>query len=186
VIGIIVATLRLLPDGVRRFLWVRAERWHGLVGVAARYCIAKTLCRNCGDNVMIGPDVEIRGWRDLSLGENVSIHRACYIDANGGITIGDDVSIAHATSFVSFEHTWDDSSVPIKDNPSRFAPIRVDDDVWIGCGCRILAGVHIGSRSIVAAGAVVVRDIPSGHVVGGVPARVIKQIQPAAATSETT
>ena len=50
------------------------------------------------------------------------------------------------------------------------------DDVWVGCGCRILSGVTIGSRSIVAAGAVVNKNIPSRVMVGGVPAKVLKEI----------
>jgi acetyltransferase-like isoleucine patch superfamily enzyme len=109
----------------------------------------------------------------LRIGQFVSIHRWCYIDAVGDITIGNDVSIAHSSSILSFDHTWADASRPIRDNPIRLAPVNIANDVWIGCGVRILAGVSIGQRCIVAAGAVVVNDVPNGTVAGGVPARRI-------------
>lgn len=58
----------------------------------------------------------------------------------------------------------------------KLAPVEIENDVWIGCGVRIMAGVTIHKRSIVAAGAVVTKDIDSGSLVGGVPAKMIKEI----------
>jgi acetyltransferase-like isoleucine patch superfamily enzyme len=175
-IDVLTAGLSVLPVRVRRGLWQTVEGWHGLHGVGARYCLLKTLAKSCGENVFVGPHVEIRGWEGLVVGDNVSIHRGCYFDARGGIHIGQDVSIAHASSVLSFEHTWDDLTVPIRDNPLRFAPVVIDDDVWVGCGVRLLAGVQIGTRSIIAAGAVVTRDIRPWSIAGGVPARVLRSI----------
>jgi acetyltransferase-like isoleucine patch superfamily enzyme len=141
-----------------------------------RYCLLKRLILRCGDNVFIGRSVEIKHWGKLSIGSHVSIHKQCYLDAAGGIHIDDDVSIAHQTSMISFEHTWDVASLPIRDNPVKCAEITIHSDVWIGCGCRILAGVEIGNRAIVAAGAVVTKSVLPHSIVGGVPAKPLKSI----------
>ncbi|MGE0278750.1 MAG: DapH/DapD/GlmU-related protein [Nitrospiraceae bacterium] len=141
-----------------------------------RYVVAATLAKRISDNVLFGKYVAVLGWEELELGQNVSIHRNAYIDATGGIVIGDNVSIAHDVSLISFEHGYEDLGQPIKYNRLKLRPILIEEDVWIGCGARILSGVTIGRRSIVGAGAVVVSDIPSGSVVGGVPAKVLKKI----------
>ena len=100
----------------------------------------------------------------------------CYIEGIGGITIGDNVSIAHASSIISSNHTWDDISIPIKYNPEKNGQIVIKEDVWIGSGVRVLAGVTIQQRSIAAAGTVVSRSFDSNVILGGVPAKVIKKI----------
>lgn len=66
--------------------------------------------------------------------------------------------------------------IPIKYNKVEKGPIVVKDDCWIGCGCRILQGVTIGTRSIIAAGAVVTKDVEPFHLYGGVPAKIIKTL----------
>jgi acetyltransferase-like isoleucine patch superfamily enzyme len=111
------------------------------------------------------------------LGNNVNIHRFCYLDARGGIDIGDDVSIAHGCSLVAFDHSWDDRSKPIKYNPLVAAPIEIGSDVWLGCGVRVLSGVSIGKRSIIAAGAVVTKGFYEAGIFGGVPAKCLSELQ---------
>jgi acetyltransferase-like isoleucine patch superfamily enzyme len=176
VILMIAYVFRLFPHSLLIYLWRITDIFPNTLGICLRYCILKVLAKECGDNVLIGPYVEIRAWENLSLGENVSIHRNSYIDATGNITIGSNVSIAHSTSILSFDHTWADHDVPIKYNPITTAHVIIDDDIWIGCGCRVLAGVHIGKRSIVAAGAVVINDVESMTLVAGVPAKKIKML----------
>lgn len=66
--------------------------------------------------------------------------------------------------------------VPIKYNKLKYRKVEISDDVWIGCGCRVLSGVVIGKRSIVAAGSVVNKIVNSNIIVGGVPAKEIKEI----------
>ncbi|MGG4033250.1 acyltransferase [Paenibacillus cisolokensis] len=168
--------LKLVPKPLLVWMWTLSDWLPDMPGAALRYCILRRLAKRCGDNVLIGRNVEIRYWERLEIGSNVSVHKQCYLDAYGGLEIGDDVSIAHQTSLVSFQHTWDDDRLPIRDNPVTGGSIRIHRDVWIGCGCRILSGVEIGSRSVVAAGAVVNRTIPPGVVAAGVPARQVKQI----------
>jgi len=176
VILILVKVFSLLPQAVLIFFWDCISRNSQILFVGLRYVILKCLSKSCGDNIKIGTNVQILGWKNLSLGDNVSIHSNCYIDANGGITIKNNVSIAHNSTVLSSNHTWDDLSCPIKYNPLKFASVTIDDDVWIGCGVRILAGVNIGKRSIVAAGAVVNREIEHGSIMGGIPAKLIKRI----------
>jgi acetyltransferase-like isoleucine patch superfamily enzyme len=165
--------LGILPRRVSEFLYGCASHFVGIVGVGLRWTIAKRLAKDLGDNVFIGPRVEIRGWENLTIGSNVSIHNASFIDARGGLAIGNDVSVAHHCSIITFEHGWSDHTKPIRDNPVRYDPVAIANDVWIGSGARILAGASIGTRCIVAAGSVVTRPVPDYSIAGGAPARVI-------------
>ena len=170
---------RILPYKIRIFfLHISLLGGGGKVMAAIRFTLLRTLCQFCGDNVLLKEHCYVYHPDQLKIGNNVSIHPMCYIDALGGISIGDNVSIAHGTSIISFNHTWEDSNTPIKYNPLNCKPITINSDVWIGCGCRILAGVCIGKRSIIGAGAVVVKDVPPYTIVAGNPARVIKTLTP--------
>lgn len=175
-LSILVALVRMLPQGFREFLWTAIDNSRGKAALAIRYTVAKASAKACGDVVSIGPCVEIRNWKQLCIGDNVSIHRNCYVDATGGISIGNDVSIAHQSSIISTNHAYSNLMLPIRDNPVLHKPVVIGNDVWIGCGCRILAGVTIGTRSIIAAGAVVTKNVESDTIVGGVPAKQIKVI----------
>ena len=173
-IGVIV--LRVVPRCFCSLIWCWSDAFPGMAGVGIRYIVGKRLASEMGENVYFGRGIELRAWEFLEVGANVSIHCGCYIDASGGLTIGSDVSIAHHSSILTFDHSWENAELPIRSNQIRFEAVDIDDDVWIGCGCRILAGVRIFRRSVVAAGAVVSRNVPPGVLVGGVPARVIKSL----------
>ncbi len=144
--------------------------------MGVRYICIRRLAASCGSNVAIFPHVTLKRIEKLHIGNNVSIHTMCYVDAMGGIEIGDNVSIAHQSSLVSFDHTFSDPSTPIKYNRVEKGKFVIEDDVWIGCGCRIQQGVTIHSRSIIAAGAVVTKDVDAHSLYGGVPAKKIKNI----------
>jgi len=148
----------------------------GKVFSLLRYIILKNQCSSLGDNVYIGSNVKLINVEKLKVGSNVSIHTGCYIDALGEIEIENNVSIAHSTSILSFDHTWSNPDLPIKYNELSLGKVVVESDVWIGCGVRILAGIIISQRSIIAAGSVVTKDVPSGVLVGGIPAKVIKRL----------
>lgn len=121
------------------------------------------------------------------IGNRVGISSSC-IWANRSIIIGDDVNIggdclimdndAHPHNYVyrrrSYFMNLNKEDIP-KIIPT--SPIIIDNDVWIGARCVILKGVHIGSRTIIAAGSVVVKDIPADCVAGGNPCKVISQNQ---------
>lgn len=111
----------------------------------------------------------------VSIGRNVTINEGVFIDGAGGVEIGDDCRIAHGSSFVSEDHVFDDPDMPIRLQGRRTAPIVLENDVWIGCGVRVMRGVRIGRGAVVGAGSVVTGDIPPCSVAVGVPARVIKR-----------
>ena len=167
---------RILPVSFRAFLWRVLDLFPGHLGNGLRWVLLKSLAGSCGDNVFVGTHVHIISWHNLHIGKNVSIHRGCYLDAEESIRIGDEVSIAHDCSFITFEHTWNDLSQPIKYNPTTKAPIHIASDVWLGCAVRVLSGVKVGQRSVIAAGSVVTKDVAAFTLVGGVPAKILKDL----------
>lgn len=166
----------LFPIFIIKYFWDLSSPFSGKVAIFLRYIMADNFLKKNGDNVYFGRSVVLKNQHLISIGDNVSIHEFCYIDAAGGLVIGNNVSVAHNSSIITFNHTWTDQSLPIKYNPVEFAEVIVEDDVWIGCGVRIMPGVRIGARSVVAAGAVVTKDVPPGSLVGGVPAKLIRSI----------
>lgn len=175
-INLAIKVVSLIPRRLRMRLIVCCRNIRGRKGIAIRYLLLKTCAKQCGENVSIKEMVVLENVQNLVLGNNISIHPFCYIEAIGGVNISDDVSIAHSSSILSANHTWDNTAIPIKYNPIETSPVNIEKDVWVGCGCRILAGVTIHSHSVVAAGAVVSKNVESGVVVGGVPAKKIKTI----------
>lgn len=171
--------LRFLPNVVLNSLFSISSSLPTLFGVMIRYILLKSISPSIGENVYIARWVVIKNPKDISIGNNVSIHEFSYIDAKGGVTIGNDVSIAHNCSLISFEHTWADADKPIKYNDLLLSPIVIERDVWLGCGVRVLSGVSIPSRNIIAAGSVVTnKNIGTqvGCLYAGVPAKKIKKI----------
>jgi acetyltransferase-like isoleucine patch superfamily enzyme len=136
-----------------------------------------------GDNVTVGRQAQIRpsGYygRDvgvgLRIGSNSNVGPACYLGASGGITIGDNVLMAPAVVILSEEHNFDHLDLTIKAQGVRHAPTEIEDDVWLGARATVLGGTRIGRGAIVAAGAVVTRDVPPRAIVAGVPARVVRE-----------
>lgn len=173
---IVAKCLLIFPRSIRVSLFRCSRNMGGKIGIAWRYVLLKHLAKACGKNVSVKQYVILENLQQLELGDNVSIHPFCYLEAAGGIKIGNDVSLAHNTSILSVNHSWSDESTPIKYNAIDYKSVYIENDVWIGCGSRIMAGVTIHNRSIVAAGAVVTKDVDTKTIVGGVPAKLIKTI----------
>lgn len=110
--------------------------------------------------------------KNITLGRNVFINACCCFQDWGGITIGDGTLIGHGVVLATINHGFP----PDERGDNYPAPIVIGKNVWIGSHATILPGVTIGDEAIVAAGAVVNRDVPAGMVVGGVPAKVIKAV----------
>lgn len=176
--GMVTVAVQWMPRRLRTWLFDSFAVVPGGLGVLVRVGIARSLAAAMGERVHIGRFCTILGWETLRVGERVSLHEYCYLQALGGIEIGDDVSIAHGCSLVSFEHGYALHGIPIRDQPLILAPIRIESDAWLGCGVRILAGVVLGPRTIVAAGAVVTGSNSGNEVLAGIPARTMKQIGP--------
>lgn len=111
----------------------------------------------------------------LEIGNNSAIGAYSFLGAQGGIKIGNDVIMGPMVSIHSENHVFTDQDVPVRLQPRSRKGIVIEDDCWIGAKTTILDGVRIGKGSIVAAGAVVTKNIQSGSIVGGVPASIIGQ-----------
>lgn len=168
--------ISIMPQNMRIRMLQLFRNTRGKTGIAIRYILVKTLAKSCGNNVSIKQYVFLENIGNISFGNNVSVHPFCYLEGSGGIDIGNNVSLAHNTSILSVNHTWGNREMPIKYNPIEHMPVKICDDVWVGCGCRLLAGITINSRSVIAAGAVVTKDVEANTIVGGIPARQIKSI----------
>lgn len=125
------------------------------------------------ESVAVFTPLYINYGKNTKIGRNVFINFDCVFLDLGGITIEDNVLIAPKVSLLSEGH-------PISPNDrNSLVPghIHIRKNAWIGAGATILPGVTIGENSVVAAGAVVSKDVPANTVVGGVPAKTIKAIQ---------
>ncbi|ULG72698.1 acyltransferase [Macrococcus brunensis] len=166
----------IFPKNLRMFFYEIFSWSESKLFIAIRYMIVSSVCKSIGDNVYIGKFVTLKNLNDIVIGNNVSIHNYCYIDGIGKISIGDNVSIAHNSTILSSSHRWDYIDIPIKYNEIVFKPVIIHNDVWIGAGVRILYGTELKSRSIVAANAVVNKDVANNTIVGGVPIKILKEI----------
>jgi acetyltransferase-like isoleucine patch superfamily enzyme len=113
--------------------------------------------------------------RNIRVGKNVFINHACEFMDRGGITIGDDVLIGPKVNLVTINHPLD----PATRRSTYCAPIVIHKGAWLGAGVSVMPGVTIGENAVVAANAVVTSDVPDNVVVGGIPARYIRHIEPA-------
>ena len=111
--------------------------------------------------------------KNITIGKNVFINSDCKFQDQGGITIDDGALIGHGVVLATLNHDMDTA----KRQQLHPAPIHIGKCVWIGANATITGGVTIGDNSIVAAGAVVTKDVPANVVVGGVPAKFIKKIE---------
>lgn len=166
----------IIPMPIIRFLWRTLDVFDGKLGAVFRYVLVCRRLGQCGKNVFFAHNIYIDNFKKLRVGNNVSIHTLSTILTGGGVHIGNNVSIAHGVSVVSGEHTWELQDTPIKYNPVVMYEVKIDDDVWIGCGVKILSNVHIGKRVVVAAGGVVTKSLDNGGLYGGIPAKLIKKI----------
>lgn len=119
-----------------------------------------------GPDSVVYPDVTFICPRRVTIGRNSFLNRGCLLSAYGGITIGDDTAIGYRVHIITETHDRQSGREAI-----RTLPVAIGNRVWIASGAIILPGVTIGDGAIVAAGAVVTRDVPAGARVGGVPAR---------------
>lgn len=129
-------------------------------------------CRSVGSDVRLRTPVTIYHPGSLSFGDQVDVGEYVVIRASGGVTVGSRVLIAAHAVIASRQHP---TTLP-RWGVTEDGPITIEDDVWIGSGAVLLPGVTIGRGAVVAAGAVVTGDVAPFTVVGGVPARLIKQI----------
>lgn len=110
----------------------------------------------------------------IQIGDNCSVNPFCVLYGGGGLTIGNNVSIATGVTIVPQSHRVLSGLVQSFNTGTIKQPVVIEDNVWLGAKSTVLGGVTIGKGAIVAAGAVVIKDVPKGAYVGGVPAKVLK------------
>lgn len=134
-----------------------------------------------GDHVSIGRNSTLLGTGIIShkgvgitIGNRTGINVNAYLGGQGGITIGDDVIMGPNVQIFSENHNFSDPTLTIKEQGLTRSGVIIGNNCWIGGGTTILDGVTIGDGCVIAAGSVVNKSVPANSVVGGVPAKIIK------------
>ena len=128
-----------------------------------------------GMRVVYYPGVWIAPGSELILGDDVDLAKDVLITSGGGVQIGARTLVGYRVQIISANHRIPDGRGQIFGAGHDKAPVKIGADVWIGANAIVLPGVTIGDGAVVAAGSVVTSDVAAFNIVGGVPARVIKQ-----------
>jgi len=166
------------------------------IGIRLRYLAYKPLFKKSG-YFEIGTGVIIKGFKNIELGDSVVFRENSYIFANDGfliigdnfglntnsqlgasngrIVIGDHVFIASNTVIRAANHKFENKDVPICMQGHEYGEVVIGSDVWISANCVVTPNSKVGDGSIISAGSVVTKDVKPYSIVGGVPAKVIKE-----------
>ena len=136
---------------------------------ALRRNVARLFGINLSKGVAIHSRVRLLDLGKLSIGAGTTIGFGCILDNRRGITVGDNVAIAHCSSIYTLGHDVDAADFSVKG-----APVVIEDDVCLFSHSMIMPGVCIGRGAIVYAGSVVTKDVPAYAIVGGNPARILR------------
>lgn len=148
-----------------------SNQFFGRISKWLRAKSAKGFIKYCGKNVNIEHGAVISS--KLSIGDNSGIGVNCV--CGGELTIGDDVMMGPECVFIARNHDFSRMDIPMRlQGYQETQGCTIGNDVWIGRRVMIMPGVKIGNGVIIAAGAVVTKDVPDFTIVGGVPAKVIK------------
>jgi acetyltransferase-like isoleucine patch superfamily enzyme len=141
--------------------------------VEVRAVFSELIGKKVDDSFLLIPPFYTTGGLEITVGRNVFVNQNCTFYDLGGLDIADDVMIGPNVSIITSGH-------PIAPSRRRAfviaKPIAIERNVWIAAGVTIIGGVTVGENSVVAAGAVVTKDVPPNTLVGGNPARVIRSI----------
>lgn len=137
-----------------------------------RALFSKLIGKPVDDQFTLFPPFYTDCGKNITVGKGVFINMCCCFQDQGGITIGDGCLIGHRVVMATLDHSF----APSRRADMTPAPIVLGRRVWVGSGAIITKGVTIGDGSVIAAGAVVTRDVPPNTIVGGVPAKVIREL----------
>ena len=165
----------------------RAKRWwpdwrswparlvsHALVPMPIRMRVLGAMGHRFAPKARIRPGTLVLG-SGLTLGRDTFVNTRCLIDATAEVVLGDDVHLAHGVMILTADH---EHGAPSRRAGTMIArPVRVGDGAWLGAACVLLPGVTVGEGCVVAAGAVVAEDLPPHGLYGGVPARLIRELE---------
>jgi acetyltransferase-like isoleucine patch superfamily enzyme len=123
----------------------------------------------------VGSDTS--GGPKLIIGDGTAIQFYFHCGAAGRVTIGRNVLMGGRVYITDHDHSYEEPDLSARESPRlKVAPVEIGDGAFLGEGCVILKGVRVGKRAVVAANAVVTRDVPDFTVVAGVPARIVKSV----------
>lgn len=137
-----------------------------------RNLFSKLIGKTVDDTFSMFPPFYTDCGKNIIVGKNVFINSGCRFQDQGGITIGDRSLIGHNLVLCTLNHDFN----PDKRAKTIPSPIIIGKNVWIGANVTVVPGITIGDNAIIAAGAVVTKDVPADTIVGGVPAKTIKSI----------
>lgn len=164
---------RVMHEAVQESLRIAAEMnggYHTLEEI--RSLFEQLTGRGVDESFRIFPPFTADFGKNITVGKNVFFNSGCRLQDHGGIFIGDNVLFGHNAVLATLDHDLD----PARRSLLHCAPIRIGNDVWVGANATITKGVTVGDGAVIAAGEVVTRDVPPRTVVGGVPAKVLKEI----------
>ena len=154
------ATAKLLPQSS-----------HSNIARLIRVFFARRICKSVGKGVNIERGATFGASTVIGDRSGIGINA----ELHGEVYIGSNVMMAPECVFYTRNHETTRMDIPMNaQGATESKPIVIGDDVWLGRRVMVMPGVHIGDHSIIAAGAVVTKDIPRYSIAGGVPARVIK------------
>lgn len=144
-----------------------------------RMLLLRTLFKKTGNNFIFDPN-DLFTYQTICVGNDVYIGPGAKLSAsNSTITIGNKVMFGPGVTVMGGDHNTSVIGAYMYDvsekRPEDDQPVVIEDDVWVGAGAIVLKGVTLGEGSIIAAGAVVTRSVPANTIVGGVPAKRLKQ-----------
>ncbi len=143
-----------------------------------RRILAKRIFKSCGDNTIIHHNVLFNVGSNIELGEGALLNRYVMLDDRASLKIGAYTMVAAGVTIETHTHPFDDFSQPIAISGRQGRPVTIGPNSVVGYNVVVMAGVNIGERCIVGANSVVTKDVPDFTVVGGVPAKPIKQVLP--------
>ena len=146
----------------------------GIIGFAARSVAYKMLFKRLHGFARIQPGVTFVQTNRLRVGAHFGVNTGSYINAIGGVTIGDYVLIGSNVTISSGRHPIEGYSPPVFARPSIPEAIVIEDDVWIGAGAVIMPGITLRRGTVVGANSVVTKDTDEYTVMVGIPARKIR------------
>ncbi|MEK4555301.1 acyltransferase [Jeotgalicoccus sp. FSL K6-3177] len=135
--------------------------------------LLKPFLRQCGKNFQIGRDVTILNTNNIFIGDDVYIAKGSWLNCKGKLVIDDEVLLAPYVTISTLQHGFKNNSFRFAESQS--GSVRIGRGSWITAHCSIKQGVTIGEGSLIAANSSVIKDVDAFTIVGGVPAKFIKE-----------
>lgn len=166
----IVALMEQASNEARKITFRLNSAYH--TPDAVRTLLSKLFGYRVPETFRVFPPFYTDFGKNITVGENVFVNACCHFQDHGGVTLGDGCQIGHNVVFATLNHEL----APEKRAITYPAPIVLGKNVWVGSNATILQGVTIGDNAVIAAGAVVTKDVAANTIVGGVPAKFIKSL----------